>query len=74
LWRRARWTDKAVLALAGWTVGVWVVRDVGILTGDHGVGFKVVHTVLAVVSIALSVFAWRETEPVREREPAGHPG
>jgi hypothetical protein len=74
LWRRARWTDKAVLALAGWTVGVWVVRDVGILTGDHAVGFKVVHTVLAVVSIALSVLAWREAEPVREREPAGHPG
>jgi hypothetical protein len=77
LWRRARWTGKAVLALAGWTTAVWVVRDASILFADHDLGFKVVHTVLAVVSIALSVLAWRETEPVRAqaaREPAGHPG
>ncbi len=31
-----------------------------ILVADHEVGFKVVHTVLAVVSIGLSVLAWRE--------------
>jgi hypothetical protein len=77
LWRRASWTGRAVLALAGWTVGVWIVRDVSILAADHDVGFKVVHTVLAVVSIVLSVLAWREAQPVRppaEREPAGHPG
>jgi hypothetical protein len=77
LWRRARWTGKAVLTLAGWTIGVWIVRDVSILVADHDIGFKVVHTVLAVVSIALSVLAWREAQPVKapeEREPAGHPG
>jgi hypothetical protein len=80
LWRRARWTHAAVLALAGWTVGVWLVRDAGILAADHDVGFKVVHTVLAIVSIVLSVLAWRETGPAKdvrspgEREPAGHQG
>src|ERR671925_610903 len=71
LWRRASWTGKAIIALAGWTVGVWVVRDASILVADHDVAFKAVHTVLAVVSIVLSVLAWREAErvgPVRERE------
>jgi hypothetical protein len=61
LWRgssRARlWS---VGALAAWTTAVWVVRDARILVADHEVGFKAVHTVLAVVSIALSVLAWRE--------------
>jgi hypothetical protein len=74
LWRRARWTGTAVLALAGWTVGVWVVRSVGILTADHDAGFKAVHTVLAVVSIALAALAWRESPPLRERDPAAPAG
>jgi hypothetical protein len=61
LWRgspRARLVT--VGALAGWSTAVWVVRDARILVADHEVGFKVVHTVLAVVSIVLSVLAWRE--------------
>ena len=80
LWRRARWTGSAILTLAGWTIGVWLVRDASILFADHDVAFKVVHTVLAVVSIALAALAWREAEPVRSREgrerpePAGRPG
>ncbi len=61
LWRRAeRASLIAVGALAGWSVMVWVVRDGRILFADHEVAFKVVHTVLAVVSIALAVLAWRE--------------
>jgi hypothetical protein len=44
---------------AAWTVAVWVVRGGGILLDDHGVAFKVVHTLLAVASIALAVQAWR---------------
>ena len=54
----------SVAALAGWSTGVWVVRDARILLADHEVGFKVVHTVLAVVSIALSALAWRESDGV----------
>jgi hypothetical protein len=50
----------AVGALAGWSTGVWIVRDVGILAADHDAAFKLVHTVLAMVSIVLSALAWRE--------------
>ena len=61
LWRRAHRASRlAVGALAGWSVAVWVVRDAGILLADHGVAFKLVHTALAVVSVALAALAWRE--------------
>jgi hypothetical protein len=40
------------LALAG--SAVWLVRGVDIAAGDHSIGFKVVHLVLAVTTIALS--------------------
>jgi len=70
LWRRV---SPAVVvtvgALAAWTTGVWLVRGGGILVGDHDAGFKVVHAVLAVVSIALAALAWREAR----RPAAGHP-
>jgi len=68
LWRRlGQATVVAVGALAAWTIAVWVVRGIGILAADHDLGFKVVHTVLAVVSIVLAVLAWRETR--RETRP-----
>jgi hypothetical protein len=61
LWRgSARTRLVAVGALAAWSTAVWIVRDARILVADHEVGFKVVHTVLAVVSIVLSVLAWHE--------------
>jgi hypothetical protein len=56
---------RAVLALCGWTVAVWTVRSAAILLGDWSVGFKAVHLVLAISSIALSVVALRSL-----REPA----
>jgi hypothetical protein len=73
-------TVVAVGALAAWTIVVWVVRGIGILAADHGGGFKVVHTMLAVVSIVLAVLAWRETRreaaqpPTAAPVPAGRPG
>lgn len=68
LWRRAEGAARvAVGALAAWSVAVWLVRDVRIVLADHEVGFKVVHTVLAVVSIVLAALAWREAR----RVPAG---
>jgi hypothetical protein len=71
LWRRlAQATVVAVGALAAWTVAVWVVRGIAILAADHDLGFKVVHTVLAVVSIALAVLAWRETRREARRDAA----
>ena len=51
-----RW---AVPALAAATVAAWAVRAPMILTGDHGAAFKVVHTVLALVSIGLAIVAVR---------------
>lgn len=51
---------SATLALAGWTVAVWVVRLVDIaLLSDHEAAFVVVHAVLALVSISLAVLAAR---------------
>jgi peptidoglycan/LPS O-acetylase OafA/YrhL len=74
LWRRLlQPTVVAVGALAAWTIAVWVVRGVGILAADHDLGFKVVHTVLAVVSIVLAVLAWRETRREARRQAARPP-
>ncbi len=67
LWRRRHW----VTALAAWTVVVWAVRTPVILVHDHPVGFKVVHTVLAVVSIALAVTAAREATARRAPVSSG---
>ena len=58
---RSRHRRLAVLGLAAWTIGVWVVRAVGIVGGDHSAGFVAVHLVLAAVSIALSWLAVRAT-------------
>ena len=64
LWqRRASWT---VTVLAAWTVLVWAVRTPEILVHDHPADFKVVHTVLAIVSIAFAVSAQRHVQ--RERQ------
>jgi hypothetical protein len=63
-WGAPETLAKAVGVLGAWTAGVWVVRSAAILVGDWSLGFKVVHTVLAVVSIGLAAAAFRE---VRER-------
>lgn len=70
---RARWTRPAVVALAAWSSGVWVVRAVGIATAGHDLGFVLVHLVLAAVTWALSWVAVRQVtaaapavEPTRE--------
>jgi hypothetical protein len=46
-------------AAAIWTVWVWGTRIWNIWGDDHGFGFKAVHTVLAVVSVAFAVAIWR---------------
>lgn len=53
--------DAIVLrAFAGWTVYVWVTRMWNIVRDDErGAAFKAVHMVLAVVSVAFAVAAWR---------------
>ena len=54
--RRAAWT---LVALCVWTLWVWITR-VWIIAGqDQSMGFKVVHTILAIGSIALGLAAGR---------------
>jgi cytochrome bd-type quinol oxidase subunit 1 len=59
----SRRAAKVLLAAAAWTLYVWITRMWNILQDDHSVGFKVVHAVLAVVSIgfgiAVGVIGWR---------------
>ncbi len=63
------WVVRVGLA---WTVGVWVVKGIGIAVGDHSGAFIAVHTVLAVVSIGLALWvAGSGTLPPRHG-PAGH--
>jgi len=57
--KRAAWLRPAVVVLAAWTTAVWVVRAVGIATGDHDAAFVAVHLLLAAVSIALAAQAVR---------------
>ncbi len=57
-WRRPART-LWVTALSAWTVGLWTVQMVGILLDDHGLGFVLIHAVLAAVSITLAALAWR---------------
>lgn len=55
-----------VRAFAVWTVFVWIVfiRNV-VIGGDGGTGARVVHGMLAVVSIVLAVLSWRVVSRVR---------
>jgi hypothetical protein len=52
-----------LLAAAAWTIWVWVTRIWNILNDQHPFGFKLVHSLLAVVSvafgIAIGVIGWR---------------
>ena len=53
-----RWAGVLLVVLAVWTTGLWVVRAVDIAAfGEWSIGFVVVHTVLAVVSIGLATWA-----------------
>lgn len=65
--------DALVLrAFAVWTVYVWVTRMWNILHDDdpaHGTGFKAVHGVLAIVSVAFAVACWRIAARSTKRHP-----
>ena len=60
-------------AFALWTVYVWVTRIWNVWhdhTKGHGAGFKLVHTVLAVISVAFAIAAWKIVGRVRDRRAA----
>jgi hypothetical protein len=50
--------EVAVGVLAAVTVVYWPIRAVQIALNGHSAGFVAVHTVLAVVSVSLAVWAW----------------
>jgi hypothetical protein len=52
--RRVAWF---LVALCAWTLYVWITRVVIIAGQDQSTGFKVVHDVLAVISIAFGLGA-----------------
>jgi len=60
---------RGLLALAAATTAVWVVRLPLVLAHDHAAGFKVVHAVLAIVSLALAYGAVRALSRRRALEP-----
>jgi hypothetical protein len=55
--------SKILLAAAAWTLYVWISRLVIMAGQDESTGFKVVHGVLALVSIAFALaigrIGWR---------------
>ncbi len=59
--RRARSGRATALlgALVALTVGWWTFQGLDILLDpDHDIGFKIVHTILMIVSIGLAMWAW----------------
>jgi hypothetical protein len=76
----SRTAAKVLLAASAWTLYVWTTRIWNILNDDHSVGFKVVHAVLAVVSIgfaiAIGIIGWRglRSRPSDGDESAGNDG
>jgi hypothetical protein len=58
-------------AFALWTVWVWGTR-IGNVMSDHSrsVGFKAVHVILAIVSVAFAVATWIIVRRVRTRGSA----
>ena len=73
--RRRPLTGPAVLLIAvgaAWTTGVWVVRGVAIAAGDHAGAFIAVHSVLAVVSIALAAVTVHATTMPLRHGTTGH--
>ena len=62
-------TDALILRSAAvWTVFIWVTRIRNILGDDtRSAGFKAVHTVLAIVSVAFAVAIWAVASRNRRR-------
>ena len=63
------WRAALVLrAFAVWTVWVWGTRIWNIVReAEHSMGFKVVHSLLAAVSVVFAVAAWVIVARVRRK-------
>jgi hypothetical protein len=68
--RRAAWT---LIALCAWTLWVWLTRMWIIAHQDQTMGFKVVHTILGIGSIAFGLAAgWIGYRALQARKAAVH--
>jgi hypothetical protein len=61
---------NVIRAFSIWTINVWVTRMWNIARDDQSFGFKAVHSVLAIISIAFAVTAWIVVSRLRRRELA----
>lgn len=50
---RSQWSAAAMIGFAVWTVVVWVPSLVSVLAGDQTSAFKLVHSFLAIGSLAV---------------------
>lgn len=69
--RQHRWYRRSIMVLAGFGIVVWLVRGPDIAFGEHSVGFIVVHSVLAVVTIGLglgAIWSQRSKRQANSRE------
>ena len=57
--RRSRRATSAAAAFATVSIVYWLVRAATILARDRSVGFKVVHTVLALITVGLAAWVLR---------------
>ena len=72
--RMSRGQATLLRAFCLWTVWVWGTRLWNIWGDDaRSTGFKVVHTVLAVISIAFAVAAWIVVHRLRTATAAADP-
>jgi len=70
LWhRRPLGSTRLVSVFCLWTIVFWAVRGGGLLFAEHEAGFKVVHTMLALVSIGLAVLLQRADRAVGHGAP-----
>ena len=53
-----------------WTIWVWSTRIFNIVRDDHEFGFKIVHSVLALVSVVLAIAALVVVSRNRRRQLA----
>ncbi len=57
---------RSIAAIAGWTTVYWLIRVTLISFHDHSIGFKIVHAVLAVISIGTVTWSWRKNVTVAD--------
>jgi len=75
LWhRRPLGSTRLVAGFCLWTIVFWTVRGGGMLFGDHDVGFKAVHTILALASIVLAGALHRVDREVARTVASGSAG